>query len=108
MMKNIKSKMIGKQILTMSTHQLDLLQPIRQKLDAIEIRNYKLAQFLCLVIPPSCPFERNIKLFGYLMFHIPPLCKFNPLYEQLLRLRFRALRYLASSRRKPLTMTKMP
>ena len=79
----------------MSTHQLDLLQPIRQNLDAIEINNLRLAQFLCRFIPDSCPFERNIKLFGNLIVHIPPLCKLNPLYEQLIGLRFRALCYLA-------------
>ncbi len=77
----------------MNTHKLDLLLPIRQKLDAIEIYNSKLARFLCRVIPASCPFESNIK-FGYLIVHIPPLCKLNPLYEQLIGLRFRALSYL--------------
>lgn len=81
----------------MNIHQLDLLQPIQQKLDALEINNYKLAQFLCRVIPPSCPFEQEIKLFGHLIIYIPPLCKLNPLYEQFVGLRFRALCYLAST-----------
>lgn len=79
----------------MNTHKLDLFLPIRQKLDAIEIHNSKLAQFLCRVIPASCPFESDIKLFGDLIFHIPPLCKLNPLYDQLISLRFRAICYLA-------------
>jgi hypothetical protein len=87
----------------MNTHQLDLLQLIRQKLDAIEIHNPKLAQFLCRVIPASCPFERDIRLFGHLIAHIPPLCKLNPLYKHLAELRFRALCYLASTKHKHLT-----
>ncbi len=80
-------------------HQLrkkhfDLLQPVRQWLDAIEIHEPKLARFLSKAIPAQCPFERDIKLFGYLVAHIPPLCKLNPLYDQLVSLRFRALCYL--------------
>ncbi len=78
----------------MNAHTLDLLLAIRQKLDAIEIQNSKLARLLCRVIPASCPFESDIKLFGDLIIHIPPLCKLNPLYEQLIGLRFRALSYL--------------
>lgn len=75
-------------------HHLDLLQPIRQWLDAIEIDNPKLARFLSKTIPAQCPFERDIQLFGYRVAHIPPLCKLNPLYDQLVGLRFRALCYL--------------
>ncbi|MDJ0694525.1 Mo-dependent nitrogenase C-terminal domain-containing protein [Mastigocoleus sp. MO_188.B34] len=78
----------------MNIHKLDLLLPIRKKLDALEIHNYKLARFLCRVIPASCPFESEIKLFGELIIYIPPLCKFNPLYDQLIGLRFRAICYL--------------
>ncbi|MFB2771641.1 Mo-dependent nitrogenase C-terminal domain-containing protein [Pelatocladus sp. BLCC-F211] len=77
--------------------QLDLLQLIRQKLDAIKINNFKLAQFLCTVIPATCPFERDIQIFGYLITRIPPLCKLNPLYDQFVGLRFRALCYLAQN-----------
>lgn len=73
---------------------LDLLQPVRQWLDEIEIHNPKLARFLSKVIPAQCPFERDIKLFGHLVTRIPPLCKLNPLYDQLVSLRFRALCYL--------------
>jgi hypothetical protein len=77
----------------MNTHKLDLLLPIRQKLDAIKIYNSKLATFLCRVIAASCSFESDIKLFGVLIVHIPPLCKLNPLYEQLIGLPFRAICY---------------
>ena len=47
------------------------------------------------MIPTQCPFERDISLFGRTIVSIPPLCKLNPLYEELIGLRFRALCYLA-------------
>lgn len=71
------------------------LQPLRQWLDQIEIHNADLANTLCQLIPSRCPFERTIKLFDRTLFSIPPLCKLNPLYEQVVGLRFRALCYLA-------------
>jgi hypothetical protein len=74
--------------------RVDLLQPVRQWLDGIEIGDPKLARFLAKAIPAQCPFERDIQLFGHVLAHIPPLCKLNPLYEQLISLRFRALCYL--------------
>ena len=70
------------------------LQPIRQWLDNIEINTPRMAHQICKLIPAQCPFERKIQLFGRTLFHIPPLCKLNPLYEQLVGLRFRALCYL--------------
>lgn len=72
----------------------DLLQPLRQWLDQIEITNPKLAKFLYKAIPAQCPFERDIVLFDRKIAHIPPMCKLNPLYDQLVGLRFRALCYL--------------
>ncbi|NEU76288.1 nitrogenase [Hassallia byssoidea VB512170] len=75
--------------------QNDLLQPIRQWMESREINNPKLAHFLCQLIPAQCPFERDIKVFGHKLFHIPPMCKLNPLYEQVVGLRFKALCYLA-------------
>lgn len=74
--------------------RLDLLQPLRQWLDKIEIQNRKLAQFIAKLIPAQCPFERDIMLFGRKIGHIPPMCKLNPLYNELVYLRFRALCYL--------------
>jgi hypothetical protein len=47
------------------------------------------------MIPTQCPFERDISLFGRTILSIPPLCKLNPLYEEVIGLRFRALCYLA-------------
>jgi hypothetical protein len=75
--------------------QNDFLQPIRQWMESREINNPKLAHLLCQIIPAQCPFERDIKLFGRKLFHIPPMCKLNPLYEQVVGLRFKALCYLA-------------
>lgn len=75
--------------------QNDLLHPVRQWMESREINNPKLAHFLCKLIPAQCPFERDIKLFGRKFFHIPPMCKLNPLYEQVVGLRFKALCYLA-------------
>lgn len=73
----------------------DVLQPLRQGLNQIQVRNLKLAHRLCKMIPAQCPFERDVNFFGHTLFHIPPLCKFNPLYEEVVGLRFRALCYLA-------------
>ena len=72
-----------------------VLQPVRIWLDGLEIHDQRLARFLCKMIPAQCPFERDVKVFGQKIVHIPPLCKLNPLYEQLVGLRFRALSYLA-------------
>jgi len=72
----------------------DLLTPIRYILNHIQIRNPNLARFICKLIPPSCPFERDVKVFKRTI-HIPPLCKLNPLFDEIIALRFRALSYLA-------------
>ncbi|HEY9665988.1 MAG TPA: Mo-dependent nitrogenase C-terminal domain-containing protein [Coleofasciculaceae cyanobacterium] len=73
----------------------DPLQPVRQWMDRVEVKSPELAHRLCQLIPAQCPFERDVKLFGRTLFHIPPMCKLNPLYEQVVALRFRALCYLA-------------
>ncbi|MCP2731667.1 Mo-dependent nitrogenase C-terminal domain-containing protein [Limnofasciculus baicalensis] len=73
---------------------LDLLKPVKQWLDSIEIHNEKQADLICQVIPAQCPFEREIKVFGRTLLRIPPLCKLNPIYDELVGLRFRALCYL--------------
>jgi len=73
----------------------DLLKPVKNWLDDLEIEDPRLARFLCKMIPSQCPFERDIVLFKRKLVHIPPLCKLNPLYEQLVGLRFKSLSYLA-------------
>lgn len=75
--------------------KLGVLQPLRDWLDSLDIQNRKLARFIAQTIPAQCPFERDIVLFGRKIAHIPPLCKLNPLYDQFVGLRFRALCYLA-------------
>ncbi|MBE9226847.1 Mo-dependent nitrogenase C-terminal domain-containing protein [Phormidium sp. LEGE 05292] len=72
-----------------------ILHPIRQFLDDIDVSDREFAQLVCRLIPSQCPFARDIKVFGKTILHIPPLCKINPLYDQLMSLRFRALSYLA-------------
>jgi hypothetical protein len=74
----------------------DLLYFIRCWLDSVEIRNPNTARLLCKLIPAQCPFARTIKLSERTLLRIPPLCKLNPLYEQLVNLRFKSLCYLES------------
>lgn len=73
----------------------DIFQSLRQYLDSFQVSNPKLAHRLCQLIPSQCPFERDVTLFGRKLFHIPPMCKLNPLYDEVVALRFRALCYLA-------------
>ena len=74
---------------------VDPLKPAREWLDQLTVDDPRLARFVCKLVPSQCPFERDVKLFGHKVVHIPPMCKINPLYEQLVGLRFRALSYLA-------------
>ncbi|TAF56486.1 MAG: nitrogenase [Oscillatoriales cyanobacterium] len=80
---------------TLAIPSVDVLAPVRNWLDHLEMKDPKVARFLCKMIPAQCPFERDVKLFGDKVVHIPPMCKLNPLYEQLVGLRFRAMSYLA-------------
>lgn len=74
----------------------DWLFPLRQQLNRLQIRKESTAHLICRLIPMQCPFEQDVYLFGRKTpLHIPPLCKLNPLYEELIALRFRALCYLA-------------
>ncbi|KEF41917.1 MAG: hypothetical protein ER33_08625 [Cyanobium sp. CACIAM 14] len=68
-----------------------LLDGVRRWLDGIEPADPAVARFLVRLIPAQCPFERDVTLFGWKVVHIPPMCKINPLYEQLVALRFRCL-----------------
>jgi Mo-dependent nitrogenase C-terminus len=80
---------------TQKEKDLDLLQPVKKWLDGIEIHDPRVARFICKMVPSQCPFERDIVLFRKKIVHIPPMCKLNPLYEQLVGLRFRSLSFLA-------------
>ena len=71
------------------------LLPLRQWFNSIKVDSPKLAHRLCKLIPAQCPFERKITLCGHTLLNIPPLCKLNPVYDELVALRFRAICYLA-------------
>jgi len=77
--------------------KVDFLAPLRQWLDGIEIRNSTMAHRICKSIPSQCPFERELKIWGRTIAKIPPMCKLNPLYNELITLRFRAICYLADT-----------
>lgn len=77
--------------------KIDPLRPLRQWLDSIEISNSALAHRICQLIPSQCPFEREVKLLGRTIVRIPPMCKLNPLYNEVVALRFRAICYLADT-----------
>ena len=78
-----------------SSKKFDLLKPLRCWLDNLTVSSPSLAHKLCQLIPSQCPFERDLKLFGRTLLHIPPMCKLNPLYEEVVMLRFKAMCYLA-------------
>jgi hypothetical protein len=76
--------------------EINPLNQVRNWLNSIEIQNSTIAYLLCQIIPASCPFAREVKLFNHILFVIPPLCKLNPLYNQLMGLRFKSLVCLAN------------
>lgn len=76
-------------------HDKTILAPIKDWLDNWDIHDSKVAHMVCKMIPPQCPFERDVVIFGKKVAHIPAMCKLNPVYDQLIGLRFRALSYLA-------------
>jgi hypothetical protein len=78
-----------------SRQNWDLLQPIRQWLNQLNVQDIDRARWLCRTIPVQCPFARKIRLSDTFTIEIPPLCKLNPLYDEIIGLRFRALCYLA-------------
>lgn len=73
---------------------IDLLAVPRRWINHIDVTTPRLAHLICYLIPSSCPFERDIKV-GRRTLHIPALCHLNPVYDELMALRFRALTYLA-------------
>ncbi|MEM6452105.1 MAG: Mo-dependent nitrogenase C-terminal domain-containing protein [Cyanobacteria bacterium P01_D01_bin.105] len=91
------SKEVSKKVSKLGKTVTDVepLKPARDWLDQLAIDDPRLARFVCKMVPSQCPFERDVTLFGHKIVHIPPMCKINPLYEQLVGLRFRALSYLA-------------
>jgi hypothetical protein len=83
--------------ITTSKQSKILLSPVRKWLDGLAIEDRAFAHRICKMIPSQCPFEREVKLGGYTLIKIPPLCKLNPVYNELIALRFRAICYLADT-----------
>ena len=77
------------------SRKFDPLKPLRNWLENLNVSSPTLAHKLCKLIPSQCPFERDVNLFGHILIHIPPMCKLNPLYEEVVMLRFKAMCYLA-------------
>jgi hypothetical protein len=75
--------------------KINFLLTIKNWLNNIEVNNSLLAHRICKLIPTQCPFQRKVKIFGYTILNIPPLCKLNPVYDELMFLRFRAISFLA-------------
>jgi hypothetical protein len=76
---------------------LFLLKSLQQRIESFEIDEEQLARRIVKLIPASCPFAREVRVFGQVILRIPALCKLNPLYEQLMALRFRAMSFLADN-----------
>ena len=89
------SQAIGQSAIAQPALKHEALKPMQEWLDHLDVKDARLARFLCQMIPSQCPFERDVTLFGRKIVHIPPMCQLNPLYEQMVGLRFRALSYLA-------------
>lgn len=75
--------------------KIDIFAPLRNWLNNIEINNSAIARRICQSIPSQCPFEREIKFWGRTILKVPPMCKINPVYDEVVSLRFRAICYLA-------------
>jgi hypothetical protein len=75
--------------------RFDVLKPVRQWVDNFKVQNPVMARWIAQLIPAQCPFERDVTVLGHTVAHIPPLCKLNPLYDEVVGLRFRALCFLA-------------
>ena len=74
--------------------RIDLLYPVKKWLDNLKIKDSTTAHRICKLIPSQCPFARDIVIFDRKIATIPPLCKLNPLYENLIALKFRSMMYL--------------
>ncbi len=74
---------------------LKLWMPVKLWLSQIEVQDSRLAHRLCRWIPAQCPFQREIWFRGRCLVRIPALCHWNPVYAELMQLRWRALCFLA-------------
>ena len=93
--KSIQHKSNQARFSFLSLKTINLLSIISQWLNDFNIQDPVVAHKICAIIPTQCPFAREVKLLGHTVLRIPPLCKLNPLYNEVVALRFRALCYLA-------------
>ena len=70
------------------------LSPVRSWLNAIEVSNVRVAQWICRLIPNTCSTGYDLSLFGRTWLHLPSPCEINPLADELVDLRFRAADFL--------------
>lgn len=68
-----------------------LISAFKEALNNFEFTNKDRAERFVKLIPNSCPFAREVKAFGKTIVNIPPLCKINPLYEEIMMLKFRTI-----------------
>lgn len=72
------------------TLQIAPLVPLRRWLNTVEVRNVTIARWICRLVPNVCSPGYDVQLFGRTWLHLPPLCKLNPVFDELIDLRFRA------------------
>ncbi len=63
-----------------SVFSLDVLRPLRQWLNPVEIRNPTQAHLFGRHIPVQRPWEPKVRVGRWLCFNVPPRGQFNPLY----------------------------
>lgn len=80
---------------TLDYIRLAVQRLVGPQLAKINVEDPQIAHRICQLIPAQCPFERDVILFGHKLLHIPAMCKLNPVYNEVMELRFRALVYLA-------------
>ncbi|MBE9059816.1 Mo-dependent nitrogenase C-terminal domain-containing protein [cf. Phormidesmis sp. LEGE 11477] len=76
-----------------STLLVHPLAPVRTWLNALEVHNVRLAQWVCRLVPNTCSSGHDLILLGHCL-HVPSLCEVNPLADELVDLRFRAADFL--------------
>lgn len=77
-----------------------MIQILKKQLNCWTVERSSTARLILSLIPASCPFARTVRLGGWTIARIPPLCKINPLYDELMALRFRALCQIEASKKK--------
>ncbi len=76
------------------TLRIQPLAPFRAWINRIEVHQSWFARWVCRLVPNVCSRGYDLRCLGYTILHLPSLCKLNPLYDELLDLRFRAAEFL--------------